>query len=146
MVGPKSFISEARALRRLMYRHPPSNTQRTVGHFLALGHHDAAVLRLSQAYKRRWELMNRALGQHMSLSTIAPAFGGSSYWVKLPEHVSAKELERRAAAESVLINAGDTYFADPSGNRNYCRLGFSSLSDDRIEPGVERLARVIDSF
>ena len=31
MVGPKSFIAQARALRRLMYRHPPSNTQRTVG-------------------------------------------------------------------------------------------------------------------
>lgn len=146
MVGPKSFISEARALRRLMYRHPPSNTQRTVGHFLALGHHDAAVLRLSQAYKRRWELMNQALSRHMSLSTIAPAFGGSSYWVKLPEHVSAAELEQRAAAQSVLINAGDTYFAKPSGNRHYCRLGFSSLSEERIEAGVERLAQVIDSF
>ena len=146
MVGPKSFIAEARALRRLMYRHPPSNTQRTVGHFLALGHHDAAALRLSQAYQKRWELMNNALGQHMSLSTVAPTFGGSSYWVKLPEHVSATELEQRAAAESVLISAGDTYFSDPSGNRHFCRLGFSSLTEDRIEPGVERLARVIDSF
>ncbi len=146
MVGPKSFIAEARALRRLMYRHPPSNTQRTVGHFLALGHHDAAVLRLSQAYKKRWKLMNHALGRHMSLSTIAPAFGGSSYWVRLPEHVNAAELEERAAEESVFINAGDTYFAKPSGNRHFCRLGFSSISDERIEPGVERLARVIDSF
>ena len=146
MVGPKAFIDEARALRRLMYRHPPSNTQRTVGHFLALGHHDAAVLRLSQAYKKRWEKMNEALGQHMSLSTVAPAFGGSSYWVKLPSHVSGVELEQRAAAESVLINAGDTYFARPNGNRNYCRLGFSSLSENLIEPGVARLASVIDSF
>lgn len=146
MVGPKSFISQARALRRLMYRHPPSNTQRTVGHFLALGHHDAAVLRISQAYRRRWESMKQALGKHMSLSTIAPAFGGSSYWVKLPEHVSGFELEQRAAEKSVLINAGDTYFSEPNGNRNFCRLGFSSLSDERIEPGVARLADVIDSF
>jgi len=84
MVGPKSFIAEARALRRLMYRHPPSNTQRTVGHFLALGHHDSAVLRLSQAYKRRWELMNEALSQYQNLSTTAPVFGGTSYWVSLP--------------------------------------------------------------
>jgi len=146
MVGPKKFIAEARALRRLMYRHPPSNTQRTVGHFLALGHHDAAVLRLSQAYKRRWELMNEALGQHMSLSTLAPAFGGSSYWVRLPTHVRAEELEQRAAAESVFINAGDTYFAKPEGNRHFCRLGFSSIPDEKIEPGVERLARAIDTF
>jgi len=146
MVGPKSFIAQARALRRLMYRHPPSNTQRTVGHFLALGHHDAAIMRLSQAYQQRWELMKQALGQHMSLSTVAPAFGGSSYWVKLPEHVRAAELEQRAAAQSVYINAGDTYFAEPAGNQNFCRLGFSSILDDRIEPGIERLAKAIDSF
>jgi len=146
MVGPKSFIREARALRRLMYRHPPSNTQRTVGHFLALGHHDAAVLRLSQAYKRRWDLMNKALSQHMSLSSLTPGFGGTSYWVRLPEHVQAAELEQRAANESVFINAGDTYFADPVGNRNYCRLGFSSVPDERIEPGIERLAKVLATF
>lgn len=146
MVGPKSFIAQARALRRLMYRHPPSNTQRTVGHFLALGHHDAAVMRLSQAYKQRWELMNQALGQHMSLSSLAPAFGGSSYWVKLPGHIKAMELEQKAASESVYMNAGDTYFADPRGNQNFCRLGFSSIPNDRIEPGIERLAKMIDSF
>jgi len=146
MVGPKSFIAQARALRRLMYRHPPSNTQRTVGHFLALGHHDAAVMRLSQAYKQRWNLMNQALDQHMSLSSIAPAFGGSSYWVRLPDQVSAIELEQRAAAQSIYLNAGDTYFAEPVGNQNFCRLGFSSILDDRIEPGIEQLAKVIDSF
>ncbi len=146
MVGPKSFIAEARALRRLMYRHPPSNTQRTVGHFLALGHHDAAVLRLSQAYKKRWELMNQSLGKHLSLSSVAPAFGGSSYWVRLPAHIDAQQLELRAAAESVFLNAGDTYFAEPEGNRHFCRLGFSSIPDDRIEPGIERLAAVIETF
>lgn len=146
MVGPKSFIKEARALRRLMYRHPPSNTQRTVGHFLALGHHDSAVLRLSQAYKKRWELMNHALRQHECFSGAAPAFGGSSYWVELPKHVEAEELEQRAAKQSVFINAGDTYFANPEGNQHYCRLGFSSISDERIQPGIERLAGVIDGF
>lgn len=146
MVGPKSFIKQARALRRLMYRHPPSNTQRTVGHFLSLGHHDAAIMRLSQTYKQRWDLMNRALGQHMSLSTVAPAFGGSSYWVKLPDHVRAAELEQRAAEQSVFVNAGDTYFAEPAECLNFCRLGFSSILNERIEPGIERLAHVIDSF
>lgn len=146
MVGPKSFIAQARALRRLMYRHPPSNTQRTVGHFLALGHHDAAVMRLSQAYKERWDIMNTALSKHMSLSSVAPAFGGSSYWVKLPNHVKAVELAEQAAAQSIYIHAGDTYFSEPTGNQNFCRMGFSSILGEHIEPGIERLAKVIDGF
>ena len=37
MVGPPELISEARALRRLMFRHPPTNNQNAVAHFLALG-------------------------------------------------------------------------------------------------------------
>lgn len=143
MVGPSGFIKKARALRRLMYRHPPTNNQRTVGHFLALGHHDSALLRLSQAFRARWEIMDKALAAHAPLSAIAPAFGGSSFWVRLPEHVSAKELEERASAAGIVMNAGDNYFADRDGPKNYCRLGFSSIPEDKIEEGIAKLAAII---
>jgi len=143
MVGPPGFIKKARALRRLMYRHPPTNTQRTVGHFLALGHHDSALLRLSQSFRRRWETMDKALSAHAPLSAIAPAFGGSSFWVRLPEHVNAKILETRALEEGIVINAGDHYFADRAGPRNYCRIGFSSITEDRIDTGIAKLAGII---
>ena len=143
MVGPPGFIRKARALRRLMYRHPPTNNQRTVGHFLALGHHDSALLRMSQAFKRRREVMDQALTTHAPLSAVAPAFGGSSFWVRLPEHVIARDLEKRAAQEGIVINAGDNYFADREGPRNYCRLGFSSITEDKIEAGIAKLAALI---
>ena len=146
MVGPPGFIKKARALRRLMYRHPPTNTQRTVGHFLALGHHDSALLRLSQAFKRRWETMDRTLASHAPLSAIAPAFGGSSFWVRLPEHVSAKTLEERASDAGIVINAGDNYFADRNGPKNYCRLGFSSIPEEKIEEGIAKLAGLISKL
>lgn len=143
MVGPPGFIKKARALRRLMYRHPPTNNQRTVGHFLALGHHDSALLRLSQAFRKRWETMDKALAAHAPLSAKAPAFGGSSFWVRLPEHISATKLEERAAAAGIVLNAGDNYFADRNGPKNYCRLGFSSIPEERIEAGIAKLSGII---
>ena len=146
MVAPREFIRQARALRRLMFRHPPGNNQRTVAHFLALGHHDSALLRLTRTFKRRWQVMDRALTSHAPLSSLAPTFGGSSFWVRLPEHVRARELERLAATHGIVINAGDNYFADPDGPTNYCRLGFSSIEEDRIEPGIERLAALIGTL
>jgi len=146
MVGPRGFIRQARALRRLMYRHPPTNNQRTVAHFLALGHHDSALLRLMQTFKRRWQVMDAALNVHAPLSSLTPTFGGSSFWVRLPEHVGARELERVAAEAGIVINAGDHYFADPNGPANYCRLGFSSIAEARIAPGIERLAGLMDAF
>ncbi len=144
MVGPRGFITQARALRRLMYRHPPTNNQRTIGHFLALGHHDSALLRLSQTFRRRWQLMDQALSSHPPLSSSAPTFGGSSFWVRLPEHIQAAELESRASKAGIIINAGDNYFASEQGPKNYCRLGFSSLCEEKIVPGIAKLASLID--
>jgi len=143
MVGPPGLIKKARALRRLMYRHPPTNNQRTVGHFLALGHHDSALLRLSQAFRHRWQTMDKALAAHAPLSAIAPAFGGSSFWVRLPEHISATVLEERASKAGIVLNAGDNYFADRNGPKNYCRLGFSSIPEEHIEAGIAKLATII---
>ena len=145
MVGPRAFIEQARALRRLMYRHPPTNIQRTVAHFLALGHHDSALLRLTKTFKRRWQVMDEALKQYAPLSASAPTFGGTSFWVRLPEHVDASELEILAAEQGIVINAGNSYFSDRNGPRNYCRLGYSSIDEALIEPGLERLAGLIST-
>ena len=140
MVGPKKFIAQARALRRLMYRHPPTNNQRTVAHFLSLGHHDSALLRLSQTLKHRWQVMDEALKAQEVFRATAPSFGGSSFWVRLPENISAARLEKRAAEHSVVINCGDHYFADSSGSQNFLRLGFSSIPAEKITTGIEQLA------
>lgn len=143
MVGPRRFIRQARALRRLMYRHPPTNNQRTVAHFLSLGHHDSALLRLTQAFRARWQIMDGALKQHEVFSALAPSFGGSSFWVRLPGNVSAQELEALAATHGIIVNAGDHYFASCEGPTNFCRLGFSSIPADRIVAGIDKLAALI---
>lgn len=143
MVGPKKFIKQARALRRLMYRHPPTNNQRTVAHFLSLGHHDSALLRLTQSFKTRWEIMDEALKQHDVFSSMAPTFGGSSFWVGLPDSVSSAKLEALAAENGIVINSGDNYFASRNGPRNFCRLGFSSIPAEKIVAGIDKLAQLV---
>ena len=146
MVGPRKFIAQARALRRLMYRHPPTNNQRTVAHFLSLGHHDSALLRLSQSFRQRWQVMDEALKAQQVFSATAPSFGGSSFWVRLPEKMKAQELERLAASHGIVINAGDHYFADRDGPSNYCRLGFSSIPAQKIPAGIEQLANLASTL
>jgi len=145
MVGPPGFIRQARALRRLMYRHPPTNTQRTVAHFLALGHHDSALLRITRAYKERFETMQAALAGHSLLSARAPTYGGSSFWVRLPSGVDAQRLQHEALAHGVVLDAGDHYFASRVPPAPHCRLGFSSIEAQRIGPGVERLVEAVNA-
>ena len=127
-------------------RHPPSNVQRTVGHFVALGHHDSIMLKLAREFKHRWQLMETALSDHLSMSSKAPTFGGSSFWVALPDHLLSAELEKAARQQSIVINSGDNYFASADGPRHFFRMGFSSIADERIEPGIRALADIVSSL
>jgi GntR family transcriptional regulator/MocR family aminotransferase len=64
LVGPASFIREARALRLMLLRHPPGHIQRTVAYFLSLGHYDALINRMRNAYRRRRQVMEEAIREN----------------------------------------------------------------------------------
>ncbi|MCW2309913.1 MocR-like pyridoxine biosynthesis transcription factor PdxR [Rhodobium gokarnense] len=144
LVGSKELIREARALRRLMVRHPPSNNQRTVALFLALGHHDALIRKLHRVYRRRWEELGRALDRHLPNAGAVPSFGGTSYWVAGPEDLDADLLREDALSHGVVIESGSVNFARQPAPKNCFRLGFSSIAHDWIEPGIAILARLIE--
>ena len=150
VVASERLIEEARALRRLMIRHPASNNQRAAAFFLERGYHDALVMNIARNYQTRWRAMDQALSQHLPGCHEAPTFGGSCYWVRGPKGLDAKELQERAKQESILIEPGNIHFygmdLNGASNRrpnNYFRLGFSSISTDRIEPGIKKLAEII---
>ena len=144
LVGSRELIREARVMRRLMVRHPPSNNQRTVALFLSLGYHDALINRMHRAYRRRWEEMGRALDKHLPNSSSAPSFGGTSYWVRGPHGLDADLLAERALEQGILIESGSICFARQPAPQNFFRLGFSSINVEKIEPGIELLASLID--
>ncbi len=143
MVGPREVIEEARALRRLMVRHAPTNNQRTAALFLKLGHHDALVSRMHRVYRERWEAMGAALQKHLPDSSQIPSFGGTSFWVRGPDGLDADKLTASAAQEGVLIEPGRVLFGARRPPKNFFRLGFSSIPRERIEPGIETLAEVV---
>ena len=143
MVGPSALIREARALRRLMLRHPPANNQSALALFLARGHHDSLVRRLSHAYKERWHAMGEALSQHLPESTRPPTFGGTAFWLQGPANLDTRALEQLAAERGILIEPGDVHFLSTDPPRCFFRLGFSSVTVDRIAPGIEKLADLV---
>ena len=143
MIGPEQMIAEARALRRLMLRHPPSNNQNAVAHFLALGHHDSLVHRIATSYKQRWQALDDALTEFMPESSRAPAFGGSAFWVKLPAGTDADDVQQLASDNGILVVSGNTYYLQPGSADAYLRIGFSSIPVEDIRPGIEKLAGLI---
>ncbi len=148
VTAPEAVIVEARALRFLMLRHPPGHAQRTAAYFLALGHHDSLIRRLQIAHAKRREAMQTALDAAGLGSARAPQFGGASFWTAAPEHINTEHLALRLRERSVLIETGTPFFAEPPmahnpPPKNYMRLGYSSISHDKIAAGIAIVAEEI---
>ena len=143
MVGPKALIAEARAMRRLMVRHPPNNNQRAAALFLSLGHHDTLIRRLHKAYRSRWETMATALNTHLPKASRSPSFGGTAYWVKGPADLDSEKLAVAALARGIFIEPMGLAFAGKPQPNAHFRLAFSSIDEAKIEPGIKLLAETI---
>jgi GntR family transcriptional regulator/MocR family aminotransferase len=143
LVGSRDLIAEARALRRLMLRHPPANNQRTAALFLARGHYDSLLRREGQSLKQRWAAMQETLSRHMNLCRFRRTSGGTAFWIEGPPQLDGRVLEKAAAAVGVIIEPGDVHFLLEEGPRNFFRLGFSSIPVERVDPGIRLLAEVI---
>ncbi|RQW63329.1 PLP-dependent aminotransferase family protein [Vibrio viridaestus] len=144
MVADRALIDEARKLRRLMYRHPPANNQRTSALFISLGYYDSYLTRIRRSYTEKWTVLRQALERHLPQCITSQTLGGSAFWLKLPEGISSNEVVKKAMEIGVLVEDGDLHFHQPENNANhYLRLGFSGISIENIEPGIMMLARVI---
>lgn len=143
LVASEAFIKEARSLRATILRHPPGHIQRTTAYFLSLGHYDALVGKIGKAYRRRREVANRAISDAGLRIAGLNMFGGSSYWMRAPDGVDTVELTERLAKREVLIEPGRDFFMDADPPRNYYRLAYSSISENRILPGIQRIAAAI---
>jgi GntR family transcriptional regulator/MocR family aminotransferase len=143
LVGPASFIREARALRLMMLRHPPGHIQRTVAYFLSLGHYDALINRMRNAYRRRRQVMEEAIRDNGLAVAGQGGFGGSSFWMRAPAGVDAEVLAEGLRAEGVLIEPGRAFFDPAQAPRNFYRLGYSSISPAKIPEGIARIGRAV---
>lgn len=146
MVGPAPFIREARALRSAVLRHPPGHVQRTVSHYLSLGHFDALVRRVSRAYQQRRATLIKALEDNRLPLPAVKAGGGSSLWLQAPSGVDTVELTKLLRTRGVLIEPGAPFFATAPTEKSFYRLAYSSIPATKIPEGVSRIAQAMSEL
>lgn len=143
LVADPRFIAEARALRGMMLRHPPGHMQRTLTHFLSLGHYDAQANRMRRAFAQRRRIMLEAIAAHGLRLASPGATGGSSLWLATPPGIDARALAGLLRSRDVLIEPGAHFFADPAQGHGFYRLAYSSIPAERIPEGIARIAEAI---
>jgi GntR family transcriptional regulator / MocR family aminotransferase len=146
IVAPRYLITELRALRRLMIRHPTAFIQRSFALFLSLGHYDSLIRRLSLAHRERAKTLVKAVDDYLPDTTYVPVRGGSSCWLTGPAWLDCRELAARCSEKGILIEPGHIYFPEDAAPMNHFRLGFGSIRPARIEPGIQILGEVINGM
>jgi len=89
-------------------------------------------------YKNQLSAMNEALRLHIPEISYQIPKGGYFIWLRLPQHINAKELRQRAKSFHVDFRQG-ALFSSTSAAQNCMRLCFAHYDESHIEQGILRL-------
>ncbi len=108
-----------------------------------LDHH---IPRLRETYRARRDAMLRALRAHMptAIHWTEPR-GGMFLWLTFGTQIDASELLRGALEQQLAFVPGSAFYAN-GGGAHTLRLNFSHAAPERIEEGIRRLRRAIDTL
>lgn len=121
----------------------PTFTQLIVAEYLRRGLLTRQVENIRQLYGRKLKAMLEALKRYMPKGVEwSKPQGGLFLWVKLPKRMSANELFKKAIENKVAYVVGSAFHCDGKG-QNTMRVNFSYSSEEQIEEGIKRLAKMI---
>lgn len=142
IVAPALVIDRLRELRRLMIRQAPGNNQIAAALFIQQGHYDRLMQQTRETLSLRAIALTDALVRHIPDATFSVPHGGSSLWTRLPGRLDLTMLRAACIARGLLFDPGEVFFYEPM-TEPYIRLGFSSISLERIGPGINELGRLV---
>lgn len=144
MVAREEIIAQCVTAKQAMDLCSPSFTQAVAAEMLQRGVVAGRLERIAAVYRGKRDAMLRALVREMPQGvTWTRPEGGLFLWVRLPEGMDTEALLPEAVErEKVAYVIGSGFFADGTG-KHTMRLNFSYPSEEEIDEGIRRLARLI---
>jgi 2-aminoadipate transaminase len=123
-------------------------TQYIAADLLAGGLIDRHLPQIISLYRRKRDLMLKAMGKHFPKEGThwTQSQGGLFTWATMGPHVNTIEMLKDAITKDVAYVPGKSFFPDPKEGFNTMRLNFSHPSDDKISLGIERLGGVMQQW
>lgn len=119
---------------------------RTVAYTLEDDYLTNHIQECREFYRGRRDAMVAALEREMPEGIqFSRPDGGFFVWITLPDSIDGEEMFRVAAEHGVVVFPGKWF--DPNGEVSHTiRLSFSTVSEDRINLGIERLGQAVRSL
>lgn len=145
IVGHPDIISKLTSAKQSVDLCTPGISQFIAAEFCRRGMIWTHIDLVREIYRKKRDLMLKALDIYMpdvpGLRWTKPQ-GGLFLWLVLPREVDTEEMFHQAVEQNVAYVIGSAFHCDGSG-RNTMRLNFSFPSEEQIDEGIKRLAKVI---
>ncbi|GAA0116313.1 aminotransferase-like domain-containing protein [Clostridium senegalense] len=107
---------------------------------------DEHIASLIKVYKKRRDLMIDSMKTYFpkEVKFTIPE-GGLFTWVELKEGLDAKAIMEDALKEKVAYVPGGSFFPN-GGKKNFFRLNYSNMNEEKIVEGIKRLGSVLDKY
>ena len=137
---PEELSDKFRAAKGPTDMCPPVPSQLLVLQVLRKGLFEEIRSRAVDAYRKKRNLMLKAIGEHMPGLKHTKPVAGMFILLWLPDYVDAWSFaEEVLEKHSVAVIPATPFFTDGSG-RSVIRLNFSMAPEDMIEEGIKRIA------
>jgi GntR family transcriptional regulator/MocR family aminotransferase len=146
IVAPREVVAALKTLRRLMIRNPPGNNPAATALFIQHGYYDRLMHEVRGVLAQRATVLAAALARHLPSFDFQMPHGGSVIWGTIAEQIEMEAFHRESFQAGVICDDGKPFFADPAHAGRHLRFGFSSIPQERIEPGIRAVAAVVASL
>ena len=143
IISPEELLEQIYVCKQCLDLCPPVFDQYLATEFLTSGALDRNLQQTIALYRHRRDKMVSLLEKYMptGVSWTYPE-GGLFLWLTLPPEVDTVALYDKALAAGVAYVAGSFFYTDGS-HRNTMRLNFSFVAEEKMEPGVALLAKLV---
>jgi 2-aminoadipate transaminase len=143
MMAPTVWMDRMVVAKQSMDLCSPTYTQLIAVEFMKRGLLPMQIEKIRKVYGRKLAVMLAALKRYMPKGVKwSKPEGGLFLWVKLPKNMSANELFPKAIENKVAYVVGTAFHCNGKGQCTM-RLNFSFSSEQQIDEGIQRLAKMI---
>ena len=146
VVSEKTIYDKLVVAKQASDLHTSTVAQAIMRRYMETNDIESHVDLIRERYGRQRACMVEMIKKYFpSEVTITEPEGGMFLWATLPEDMSSMDLFDVAIKDKVAFVPGRPFYVDGSGE-NTLRLNFSNSDEAKIEEGIMRLGRSIDSF
>jgi 2-aminoadipate transaminase len=143
MVATKAIIQKAAIMKQASDLHSGNLAQYILHQFLCDYDFDLHVNKIKNAYRYQKNVMMDCLKEYFpSTTSHTKPEGGMFTWVKLPAHITARELLERAMKEKIIFVPGDTFYARMP-DVHTLRLNYTNVEEEKMKKAMKALGALI---